>query len=99
MIDPLTGKTLGSQESIFIFPAVHYVMPEERVAGAVQTIQEELDYRVMQLRQQGKLLDAQRLLARTKYDLEMIQETGFCSGIENYSRHLNGTPPGARPFT
>lgn len=99
MIDPLTGKTLGSQESIYIFPAVHYVMPEERVAAAVKTIQEELDHRVMQLRQQGKLLEAQRLLARTKYDLEMIQETGFCSGIENYSRHLNGTPPGARPFT
>jgi len=99
MIDPLTGQTLGSQETILIFPAVHYVMPEERVAAAVKTIQEELDHRVMQLRQQGKLLEAQRLLARTKYDLEMIQETGFCSGIENYSRHLNGTPPGSRPFT
>ncbi len=99
MIDPLTGQTLGSQESIFIYPAVHYVMPEDRVAAAVKTIQEELDHRVMQLRQQGKLLEAQRLLARTKYDIEMIQETGYCSGIENYSRHLNGTPPGSRPYT
>ncbi|MCL2330890.1 MAG: excinuclease ABC subunit UvrB, partial [Phycisphaerae bacterium] len=98
-IDPLTGQTLSSQESAMIFPAVHYVMPEERIASAVKTIQEELDERVMKLRQMGKLLEAQRLLARTKYDIEMIQETGFCSGIENYSRHLNGTPPGSRPFT
>ncbi|HQE29614.1 MAG TPA: excinuclease ABC subunit UvrB, partial [Phycisphaerae bacterium] len=99
MIDPLTGRTLASQESIFIFPAVHYVMPEERIAAAIKSIQEELDHRVMELRQMGKLLEAQRLLARTKYDLEMIQETGYCSGIENYSRHLNGMPPGSRPFT
>ncbi len=99
MVDPLTSQTLTAQESIFIYPAVHYVMPEERVAGALKTIQEELDHRVMQLRQMGKLLEAQRLLARTKYDIEMIQETGYCSGIENYSRHLNGTPPGSRPYT
>ncbi|HPP27755.1 MAG TPA: excinuclease ABC subunit UvrB [Phycisphaerae bacterium] len=99
MIDPLTGRSLASQESIFIFPAVHYVMPEERIAAAIKSIQEELDHRVMELRQMGKLLEAQRLLARTKYDLEMIQETGYCSGIENYSRHLNGMPPGSRPFT
>ncbi len=82
-----------------IFPAVHYVMPEERIAGAIKTISEELGERVMKLRQMGKLLEAQRLLARTKYDIEMIQETGYCSGIENYSRHLNGTPPGSRPYT
>jgi len=99
LIDPLTSQALTSQEVIFIYPAVHYVMPEDRLAGAVQSIQAELDERVMQLRRLGKLLEAQRLLARTKYDLEMIQEVGYCSGIENYSRHFNGTPPGTKPFT
>src|SRR5437763_14134934 len=89
-INPLTGELLTSHDQIFIYPAVHYVMPEDRVAGAVQSIREELDIRVMKLRGQGKLLEAQRLLARTKYDIEMIQEVGYCSGIENYSRHLDG---------
>ncbi len=98
-INPLTGELLGSHESIFIYPAVHYVMPEERIAGGVQTIREELDLQVMKLRGHGKLLEAQRLLARTKYDLEMIQEVGFCSGIENYSRHFDGRKPGEKPFT
>ncbi|HRK30424.1 MAG TPA: excinuclease ABC subunit UvrB [Tepidisphaeraceae bacterium] len=98
-INPLTGELLGSYDSIFIYPAVHYVMPEERIAGGVQTIREELDLQVMKLRGQGKLLEAQRLLARTKYDLEMIQEVGFCSGIENYSRHFDGRKPGEKPFT
>ncbi|MBK9127752.1 MAG: excinuclease ABC subunit UvrB [Phycisphaerales bacterium] len=98
-IHPLTGALLQERDSVFIYPAVHYVLPEEGVARAVETIQQELDERVMQLRHQGKLLEAQRLLARTKYDLEMIQEVGYCSGIENYSRHLNGTPPGAKPYT
>ncbi len=98
-INPLTGEILGNHESIFIYPAVHYVMPEDRVASAVESIKEELEVAVMQLRGQGKLLEAQRLLARTKYDLEMIQEVGFCSGIENYSRHLDGRQPGERPYT
>jgi len=98
-IDPLTSQTIASQEQVFIFPAVHYVMPEDRKEAALKTIQEELDQRVMELRRFGKLLEAQRLLARTKYDLEMIQEVGYCSGIENYSRHFNGSPPGAKPFT
>ena len=84
---------------MFIYPAVHYVMPEDSVERAARTIQAELDERVMQLRHQGKLLEAQRLLARTKYDMEMLHEVGYCSGIENYSRHLNGTPPGAKPYT
>jgi excinuclease ABC subunit B len=84
---------------IFIYPAVHYVMPEDHVQTAVQSIREELDQRVMQLRGQGKLLEAQRLLARTKYDIEMILEVGFCSGIENYSRHLDGRKPGEKPYT
>src|SRR4051812_15816373 len=99
MINPLTGELLHTHEQIFIYPAVHYVMPEDRVAEAVKAISEELDIRVMQLRGEGKLLEAQRLLARTKYDLEMIQEVGYCSGIENYSRHLDGRKPGEKPYT
>src|SRR5438132_8469187 len=98
-INPLTGELLKSEDQIFIYPAVHYVMPEDRVAAAVKSIGEELDVRVMQLRGEGKLLEAQRLLARTKYDLEMIAEVGYCSGIENYSRHLDGRKPGERPYT
>ncbi len=99
LIDPLTSETITSQDVIFIYPAVHYVMPEDRVAAAVKSIQEELEQRLMELRRLGKLLEAQRLSARTRYDLEMIQEVGYCSGIENYSRHFNGTPPGAKPYT
>src|SRR5450432_1302945 len=98
-INPLTGEVLRSEDQIFIYPAVHYVMPEERVQGAVQSIREELEKQVMHLRGQGKLLEAQRLLARTKYDLEMMQEVGYCSGIENYSRHLDGRQPGEKPYT
>jgi len=98
-VNPLTGEVLNSEKQIFIYPAVHYVMPEERVQGAVQSIREELDQQVMHLRGQGKLLEAQRLLARTKYDLEMILEVGYCSGIENYSRHLDGRKPGEKPYT
>jgi excinuclease ABC subunit B len=98
-INPLTGELLRSDEQIFIYPAVHYVMPEEKVEAAIKSIREELEVRVMQLRGEGKLLEAQRLLARTKYDLEMIAEVGFCSGIENYSRHLDGRKPGERPYT
>jgi excinuclease ABC subunit B len=98
-INPLTGEILRSEDQIFIYPAVHYVMPEDRVAGAVASIREELDKQVMHLRSQGKLLEAQRLLARTKYDLEMILEVGYCSGIENYSRHLDGRQPGEKPYT
>ena len=99
LINPLTGDTLASQDHIFIYPAVHYVMPEERIGRAVRSINEELEQRLMELRRQGKLLEAQRLAARTRYDLEMLQEVGYCSGIENYSRHLAGTPPGAKPYT
>src|SRR6202034_4175577 len=88
-----------SEQQIFIYPAVHYVMPEDRVQSAVQSIRDELDKQVMHLRSQGKLLEAQRLLARTKYDLEMILEVGYCSGIENYSRHLDGRKPGDKPYT
>src|SRR4051812_28937515 len=98
-INPLTGELLSSHDQVFIYPAVHYVMPEDRVEGAVKSIREELDLQVMRLRGEGKLLEAQRLLARTKYDLEMIQEVGYCSGIENYSRHLDGRQPGEKPYT
>ena len=98
-VNPLTGEVIGSETEIFIYPAVHYVMPEDRIGAATAAIKEELEGRVMTLRGDGKLLEAQRLIARTKYDLEMIAEVGYCSGIENYSRHLDGRPPGAKPHT
>ena len=98
-INPLTGELLHSADQVFIYPAVHYVMPEDRLHSAVANIREELDLQVMKLRGQGKLLEAQRLLARTKYDLEMMLEVGYCTGIENYSRHLDGRQPGEKPYT
>ena len=98
-IHPIGGDTLKTLDHVYIYPAVHYVMPEEAVQGAVESIRQELDERVLQLRSQGKLLEAQRLLARTKYDIEMLLEVGYCSGIENYTRHLNKTQPGAKPYT
>jgi len=98
-INPLTGQTLVKHTQLYIYPAVHYVMPPERIAEATAAIRDELEQRLMELRRVGKLLEAQRLAARTKYDIEMIQEVGYCSGIENYSRHLAGTPPGSKPYT
>lgn len=98
-IDPTSGEVLAEESQVFIYPAVHYVMPQERLEASLAGIRAELDERVLQLRHEGKLLEAQRLLARTKYDLEMIQEVGYCSGIENYSRHLDGRAPGAKPYT
>jgi len=97
-IHPTTGEVLAEESHLFIFPAVHYVMPEDRMEAALNAIRAELDQRVMELRHEGKLLEAQRLLARTKYDLEMIEEVGYCSGIENYSMHLDGRPPGTKPY-
>ncbi len=99
LINPTSGELLAEESQLFIYPAVHYVMPEEDIQRAVDSISRELEHRLLQLRGEGKLLEAQRLEARTKYDLEMIQEVGFCSGIENYSRHLDGRTPGARPYT
>jgi len=99
LINPTSGEELATEEKVFIFPAKHYVMPEQRMAGALAAIREELDARVIQLRHEGKLLEAQRLLARTKYDLELLEETGVCQGVENYSRHLDGRPPGTKPWT
>ena len=99
LINPTTGEVLADESMIHVFPAVHYVTPEDTMATAIANIRSELDEQVMHLRSEGKLLEAQRLLARTKYDLEMMQEVGFCSGIENYSRHLDGRAPGEKPFT
>ncbi|MGB3194066.1 MAG: excinuclease ABC subunit UvrB, partial [Phycisphaerae bacterium] len=97
-INPTTGEILGSEEQVFVYPAKHYVMPEDRVEAACVRIEEELTQRLQELRRDGKLLEAQRLEARTKYDLEMLREVGYCAGIENYSRHLSGRQPGERPY-
>ena len=99
LFDPTSGELLADEQKTFIFPAVHYVMPDEQKQVAIQSIRAELDARVMELRGEGKLLEAQRLLARTKHDLEMLEETGFCNGIENYSRHFDGRSAGARAWT
>ena len=98
-INPLTGETIATQDQLFIYPAKHFVMPEERIAAAVESIKAELNERLNILREQGKLLEAQRLNARTRFDIEMMQEVGHCPGIENYSRHLAGRPPGSTPDT
>ena len=98
-INPTSGELLAEETQYFLFPAVHYVMPEDRMSEVLRSIREEMDERVMQLRHEGKLLEAQRLLARTKYDLEMIEEVGYCQGVENYSRYMDGRLPGERPFT
>ena len=98
-INPVSGEVLAAEEQVFIYPAQHYVMPGDRIASAAEHIKAELKERLDELRQQGKLLEAQRLQARTMYDIEMMLEVGYCSGIENYSRHLAGLPPGARPYT
>ncbi len=98
MINPTTGEILGSEQQTFIYPAKHYVMPENRIEQGCVSIEEELSARLAELRHAGKLLEAQRLEARTKYDLEMLREVGYCSGIENYSRHLSGRRPGERPY-
>ena len=98
-INPISAETLAVEEQVFIYPAEHYIMPGDRIGSAIESIKVELKQRLQELRQQGKLLEAQRLQARTMYDIEMIQEIGYCSGIENYARHLSGLPPGARPYT
>jgi len=98
LFNPMTGEILGAEQETFIYPAKHYVMPEDRVGPACVSIEEELAGRLTELRRQGKLLEAQRLEARTKYDLEMLREVGYCAGIENYSRHLSGRGPGERPY-
>ncbi len=99
LIHPTTGELLADEKTIAVFPAVHYVMPENQLQSAVDAIREELDRQTLHLRSHGKLLEAQRLQARTRYDLEMIEEVGYCSGVENYSRHFDGRPAGSRPYT
>ncbi|NLP45761.1 MAG: excinuclease ABC subunit UvrB [Epulopiscium sp.] len=98
-IDVLTGEVLGTREHISIFPASHYVIAPDKMERAIQTIEMELEERVKELKEQDKLLEAQRLAQRTHFDIEMMRETGFCSGIENYSRHLSGRPAGSTPHT
>ena len=97
--DPLTGHTRESLNVITFFPAKQFVTPADKLNRALRTIREELEQRIIELESQNKLLEAQRLRMRTEYDLEMLQEMGFCNGIENYSRHLSGRPPGSRPYT
>jgi excinuclease ABC subunit B len=98
LIHPTSGETLAQETDVFIFPAVHYVMPQAGLKRACIAIREELKTHVIALKKEGKLLEAQRILARTHYDLEMIEEVGYCSGIENYARHLEDRPAGSRPF-
>jgi excinuclease ABC subunit B len=99
MIDPLTGETLSDVSSVVIFPATHYVAGDDRLRSAIQGIEKELQEQLALFESQGKLLEAQRLRMRTQYDLEMIQEMGYCNGIENYSMHIDGRSPGEPPFT
>lgn len=98
-IDVLTGEVKKSLEHAAIFPASHYVVPMERILEATKNIEAELDERVRWFKSEDKLLEAQRIAERTNFDIEMMKETGFCSGIENYSRHLAGLAPGATPHT
>ncbi len=99
VIDTLTGEIISEQETAAVYPAKHYVTPSHKLERAIQAIREELKERLEFFRSQGKLLEAQRLEMRTNYDLEMLQELGYCNGIENYSRHLSGRAPGQRPYT
>ena len=98
-IDVLTGEIKGELEHIAIFPASHYVVPAEQIRRAADAIEQELEERVRYFKGEGKLLEAQRIAERTNFDIEMLKETGFCSGIENYSRHLAGLAPGQPPHT
>ncbi|MCR5233995.1 MAG: excinuclease ABC subunit UvrB [Lachnospiraceae bacterium] len=98
-IDPLTGQVKAVMSHFAVFPASHYVIPHEKIEMACATIEEELNERVRYFETEGRLLEAQRISERTRYDIEMLRETGFCSGIENYSRHLYGGKPGDMPYT
>lgn len=98
-IDPLTGEVLAEHDQIEIYPAKHFVTPEAKLEKALQDIEAELEERLAELRAADKLLEAQRLEQRTRYDIEMLREIGYCSGIENYSRHLDQRPPGSPPWT
>src|SRR5437016_4060991 len=97
--EPLTGEKLEALEAVMIYPAKQFVAPAEKLRPALLAIRQELGERIAFFEKHGKLLEAQRLKMRTEYDLEMMEEMGFCSGIENYSRHLSGRSPGSRPYT
>jgi excinuclease ABC subunit B len=99
IIDPLTGEVLRTVNEAYIYPAKHFVLPQERIESAIKEIQTELDERLQVLQSEGKLLESQRLSARTRYDMELLEEVGFCPGIENYSRALAGRKPGSPPDT
>src|SRR5947209_8473780 len=97
--DPLTGNARDSLGVLTFYPAKQFVTPADKLNRALSSIRNELEHRIVELESQSKLLEAQRLRMRTEYDLEMLQEMGFCNGIENYSRHLSGRPPGSKPYT
>ena len=98
-INPLTGKNVATRNHVMIFPNSHYVTTQDKMEHAIKTIEEELDERVEYFKSQNKLIEAQRIQERTNFDIEMMKETGFCQGIENYSRHISGRKPGSPPFT
>ena len=98
-INPVTGEILGLRKHVAIYPASHYVTSPEKIERATQTINEELQERITWFKDRGKLIEAQRIEQRTRYDVEMLREIGTCKGVENYSRHLVGLPPGSRPYT
>lgn len=98
-IDYVTGKVVGQRNHVVIFPASHYVTTPERIERAIGTIEEELDQAIADFKSRDKLLEAQRIEQRTKYDIEMLREIGFCQGIENYSRHITGRSKGEKPYT
>jgi excinuclease ABC subunit B len=98
-IDPLTGELLAELDSVDIYPAKHFVTSHDRLMLAIESIKQELEERLNELNQQGKILEAARLEARTNYDIEMLQEAGYCTGVENYSRHLSGRVQGSPPWT
>ncbi|MFC2038523.1 excinuclease ABC subunit UvrB [Chloroflexota bacterium] len=98
-IDPLTGEILSEMESIAVYPAKHFVTPQDKLAEAIVRIEEELEERIKELKEQDKVLEASRLEQRTHYDIEMLRESGYCSGVENYARPISGRPPGSSPWT
>jgi excinuclease ABC subunit B len=98
-VDPLTGEILREMDTLTVYPATHFVTDEDRLTIAIRNIEAELEERSAELDEEGKILEAYRLRQRTHYDLEMMRELGYCSGIENYSRHLDGRPPGSTPYT
>ena len=98
-INPLTGKAIGTRQHVMIFPNSHYVTTSEKMERAITTIEKEMEEQVKYFKSQNKLIEAQRIEERTNFDIEMMKETGFCQGIENYSRHISGREPGSPPFT